>query len=254
MIDHVDIRVADRDASQRFYDTVLSVLGKERTDEGEYLDWGDFSIVADGQPVAKHLHIAFYAPSRAEVDAFWQTGVDAGYRSDGEPGERPQYSPGYYGGFLLDPDGNSIEAVHHGRLRPDGNIDHLWIRVADVAASIDFYDRVGRHAGFERVNDDPAFGHYRRGGLGGSFSILAGEPTESLHMAFPTDDDAAIQAFHRELVAAGYRDNGGPGERAVYHAGYYAAFVLDPDGTNVEAVHHGPHRRSVASVELSWDE
>jgi catechol 2,3-dioxygenase-like lactoylglutathione lyase family enzyme len=94
VIDHVDIRVSDRDASQRFYDTVLTVLGKERTDDPEYIDWGDFSIVADGQPVAKHLHIAFYAPSHELVDAFHRAGVEAGYTDDGAPGPRPQYREG----------------------------------------------------------------------------------------------------------------------------------------------------------------
>src|SRR4051812_49346254 len=94
MIDHVDIRVSDRGASQRFYDTVLSVLGKQRLDD----DWGDFSIIADGQPVARHLHIAFYAPSHELVDGFHRAGVEAGYPDDGAPGPRPQYRQDYYGG------------------------------------------------------------------------------------------------------------------------------------------------------------
>ena len=63
---------------------------------------------------------AFAAESRPEVDAFWRRGVDAGYTSDGEPGLRPQYHPNYYGGFLLDPDGNSVEALY----RDEGNIGH----------------------------------------------------------------------------------------------------------------------------------
>ena len=74
-------------------------------------------------------------PSRAHVDRFWQAGTAAGYESDGEPGPRPQYSDDYYGAFLLDPDGNSIEAVHHGSLRDGGDIDHIWIRVSDVEAA-----------------------------------------------------------------------------------------------------------------------
>ncbi len=125
MIDHVDIRVSDRNASQRFYDTVLTVLGQERTDYPEYTEWGDFSIVADGQPIAKHLHIAFYAPSHELVDAFHRAGVEAGYTDDGAPGLRPQYREDYYGGFLRDPDGNSVEAVCTGLERETGAIDHL---------------------------------------------------------------------------------------------------------------------------------
>ena len=71
-----------------------------------------------------------------------------------------------------------------------------------------------------------------------SFSyVLGDEPTEHVHIAFPAQDNAAVDEFHRVLVAAGYRDNGAPGERR-YHTGYYGAFVLDPDGNNVEAVCH----------------
>jgi catechol 2,3-dioxygenase-like lactoylglutathione lyase family enzyme len=65
----------------------------------------------------------------------------------------------------------------------------------------------------------------------------AGSPTENLHVAFEATDNATVDAFHRELTAAGYRDNGRPGERD-YHPGYYGAFVLDPDGNNAEVVNH----------------
>jgi len=57
-------------------------------------------------------------------------------------------------------------------------------------------------------------------------------------MAFPADDNAGVDAFHRAATAAGYRDNGAPGEREHYHPGYYGAFVLDPDGNNIEVVNH----------------
>jgi catechol 2,3-dioxygenase-like lactoylglutathione lyase family enzyme len=62
--------------------------------------------------------------------------------------------------------------------------------------------------------------------------------TEHVHLAFAAEDDATVDRFHRDATAAGYRDNGAPGERAVYHEGYYGAFVLDPDGNNVEVVNH----------------
>ena len=71
----------------------------------------------------------------------------------------------------------------------------------------------------------------------GSFSVVSGKPTENVHIAFPADDNATVDEFHRVAVAVGYRDNGAPGERE-YHAGYYAAFVLDPDGNNIEVVNH----------------
>ena len=183
------------------------------------------------------------APSTDVADAFWRAGTEAGYRDDGEPGPRPQYGPDYYGAFLLDPDGNSIEAVHHGNLRERGNVDHVWIRVADVTASKRFYETIAEHAGI-RLNDD-APERAQFAGASGSFSVVAGEHlevrpelTQNLHMAFPAADNATVDAFHAAATAAGYRDNGAPGERPQYHPGYYAAFVLDPDGNNVEVVSH----------------
>ena len=115
MFDHVTIRVADVGAAERFYDTVLAALGFGRSSDSAGLpEWDDFSLAAadDQSPVTRGLHVGFVAPSREAVDEFWRAGVAAGYRDDGEPGPRPQYSPDYYGGFLLDPDGNSAEAVH----------------------------------------------------------------------------------------------------------------------------------------------
>ena len=75
----------------------------------------------------------------------------------------------------------------------------------------------------------------------GSFSFVAGkETTQNVHLAFGVSDFDTVKRFHDTALAAGYRDNGAPGERPEYHAGYYAAYVLDPDGHNVEAVCHKP--------------
>jgi catechol 2,3-dioxygenase-like lactoylglutathione lyase family enzyme len=239
VFDHVDIRASNRPASERFYDLVLPVVGLEKGHSDEELaEWGDYSLVqatADS-PVTKHLHIAFFAPSRHVVDKFWQAGTDAGYRDDGAPGLRPEYSDDYYGAFLLDPDGNSIEAVTHGRAKPTGAIDHVWIRVADLPAARLFYETIAPHAGFRVGTDTPERVQFR--GESGSLSLLTGEPTEHLHLAFPAKRNETVDAFHRAATAAGYRDNGLPGERPVYHEGYYGAFVLDPDGNNVEVVNH----------------
>jgi catechol 2,3-dioxygenase-like lactoylglutathione lyase family enzyme len=73
------------------------------------------------------------------------------------------------------------------------------------------------------------------------------EPTERLHLAFQAKDHATVEQFYEAALAAGGEDNGPPGERH-YHRGYYAAYVLDPDGNNIEAVFHGPTRRSAPSV------
>jgi catechol 2,3-dioxygenase-like lactoylglutathione lyase family enzyme len=75
-------------------------------------------------------------------------------------------------------------------------------------------------------------------GRAATFSLVTGTPTLNAHVAFPADDDATVDAFHAAAVGAGYRDNGEPGERSLYHPGYYSAFVLDPDGNNVEVVNH----------------
>ena len=236
VFDHVGIRVSDREASERFYDTVLSVLGNERHDDEDYTEWGDYAIGTDG-PVTRNLHIGFYAPTHELVDAFHQAGLDAGYESAGEPGPRPQYTPEYYGAFLLDPDGNSIEAVHVAENRKLGQIDHLWLRTRDVAAAAAFYVVIAPVLGLE-IRTHSA-DHVQVAGEGGSFSFVTGdEPSQHVHIALTAPDDATVEAFHRAATEAGYRDNGGPGERAQYHRGYYGAFVLDPDGHNIEAVNH----------------
>ena len=238
MFDHVGIWVTNRLESERFYATVLRTLGLERSYSGDdYAEWDDFALGTDGEhAVTRGLHIAFVAPSHAHVDEFWRVGTEAGHRSDGAPGPRPQYGDDYYGAFLLDPDGNSAEAVHHGALRVGGGIDHLWIRVADVPAAKRFYETVASHAGFRLAMDTPE--RARFAGESGSFSVVAGAPAENVHLAFPVHDNATVAAFHRAATEAGYRDNGAPGERPVYHEGYYGAFVLDPDGNNVELVNH----------------
>ena len=115
MIDHVTIRVSDFEASKAFYTRVLAPLGFEPRADEMGTEWGDFSIASDEGAVAQNLHIAFAAKNREEVDAFHHAAMEAGYRDNGPPGERPIYHEGYYGAFVLDPDGNNVEAVFHDR-------------------------------------------------------------------------------------------------------------------------------------------
>jgi catechol 2,3-dioxygenase-like lactoylglutathione lyase family enzyme len=242
VFDHVTIRVSDRAASEQFYNTVFAALGIDETYRvGTFSEWYDFSLAAAEQPdaVTQRLHVAFVSPSREQVDMFWSAGTDAGYADDGPPGPRRQYRDDYYGAFLLDPDGNSAEAVYHGDLRRDGIIDHVWIRVTDLDAARRFYETIAPHAGLTVRHADPE--RVSIAGNSGSFSLLAGEATKNLHMAFPTEEDGRVQRFHAAAVDAGYRSNGEPAERPRYHPGYYAAYVFDPDGNNIEVVNH--HRR-----------
>ncbi|HJV60787.1 MAG TPA: VOC family protein [Albitalea sp.] len=130
---------------------------------------------------------------------------------------------------------------HTGRL-----IDHLHLRVSDLARSKAFYRAV-----FAALGKSEAFTE-----TASHFSIdelwvdQADGPVSRVHLAFQARDRAMVDAFHVAALAAGGRDNGGPGERH-YHPGYYAAFVFDPDGNNIEAVFHGPATRSAASVVIT---
>jgi catechol 2,3-dioxygenase-like lactoylglutathione lyase family enzyme len=241
MFDHVTIRAADRTRSHHFYETVLAPLERTMT---SFDEWNDFSIAQESaaRPATRGLHVAFGARSREEVAGFWRAGTRAGYTSAGEPGLRTQYHSRYYGAFLLDPDGNSVEAVHHGARRTGENfIDHLWVRVGDLDESRRFYTAIAPSLGLEIRERDERF-HVAKGDR--SFALVrGGTPTEGVHIAFPAATNDVVAAFHRDALAAGFRDSGPPGERS-YHPGYYAAFVLDPDGNTIEAVDHGARHDS----------
>ncbi len=225
--------------SERFYRTVLSTLGIEPSHVAdEVLAWDDFAIVAADERRAptRHLHIAFVAASREHVDEFWRAGLAAGYEDDGRPGERPQYRPDYYGAFLLDADGNSAEAVHHGDTRRGGHIDHLWIRVRDVDAARAFYRAVSRHTGLRegRRWDDGA--QFR--GAWATFSLVQdGTPaTEGLRMSFPAPDRETVECFHGAAIAAGARSQQAPAASGDRRGSFFTASVLDPDGAAVESI------------------
>ena len=130
-------------------------------------------------------------------------------------------------------------------------IDHTGFNVSDFEASKAFYLKALAPLGYgvslefegaagfgarQRAADDP----------GGDFWISAGEPqTPRTHMAFRAANENEVDEFHRAAIGAGGTGNGAPGERPHYHPGYYAAFVLDPDGYNIEAVFHGAPKKEV---------
>ena len=126
---------------------------------------------------------------------------------------------------------------HLGRL-----VDHVHLRVADLDRSKRFYRAVLAALGRELTwEGEHAFAADEL------FVSDDGEPTARLHLAFQAGERQTVHRFHDAALAAGGRDNGGPGERH-YHPGYYSAYALDPDGNNIEAVHHGEARRSAPSV------
>ena len=115
MIDHTSLSVSDVPKSKAFFEKALAPLGyKAMMDFGEAVGLGDTKPdfwIGKGTPVK--LHIAFAAPNRKAVKAFYDAAIAAGGRDNGAPGLRPQYHPNYYGAFVYDPDGNNIEAVCH---------------------------------------------------------------------------------------------------------------------------------------------
>jgi len=118
LIDHVHLRTRDLEASRRFYAAALGALGLaiQRSGDGFFQADELFVSPADPDTPPTHIHLAFQARDRETVDAFHAATLVAGGRDNGAPGERP-YHPGYYACFVLDPDGNNIEAVFHGPAR-----------------------------------------------------------------------------------------------------------------------------------------
>jgi len=139
------------------------------------------------------------------------------------------------------------QELHRGRL-----IDHLQLVVADLPASRRFYGALFDVLGIPIGGEGPDFFWADELFVSSADSRAAlGRLTGRHHLAFQARDRAMVDAWHAAGLAHGGRDNGRPGERP-YHPGYYAAFLLDPDGNNVEAVHHGPARRSADSVRITF--
>jgi catechol 2,3-dioxygenase-like lactoylglutathione lyase family enzyme len=127
---------------------------------------------------------------------------------------------------------------HRGRI-----IDHVHLRVRDLEASKRFYravlEALGKAQAIQESKD-----HFSADEL---WIDVGDAGSSNVHLAFRADDRQSVDSFHAAALAAGGTDNGAPGERN-YHPGYYAAFVLDPDGNNIEAVHHGAFVASAESV------
>lgn len=139
------------------------------------------------------------------------------------------------------------KTIYRGRL-----IDHIQLVVADLPASRRFYQAIFDALQMELSGEGDDYFWIDELFVSTADSDAAqGRLTGYHHLAFQARDRAMVEAFHRAGLAAGGKDNGGPGERA-YHPGYYGAFLIDPDGNNIEAVYHGPAQQSADVIEVSF--
>ena len=139
------------------------------------------------------------------------------------------------------------QELHRGRL-----IDHIQLVVADLAASRRVYEGIFGALGVPLGGEFPSAFWYDELFISTADSEAAqGKLTGRHHLAFQAADKAMVEAFHKAGLDAGGQDNGPPGMRP-YHPGYFAAFLLDPDGNNIEAVFHGDAKRSAPSVHITF--
>lgn len=139
------------------------------------------------------------------------------------------------------------QQLHRGRL-----IDHVQLVVRDLSASRAFYEAALGALNIPLGGADEGYFWMDELFVSSADSIAAqGHLTGRHHLAFQAQDRAMVEAFYQAALAHGGKDNGAPGERP-YHPGYYAAFVLDPDGNNIEAVYHGEAERSAQSVVITF--
>jgi catechol 2,3-dioxygenase-like lactoylglutathione lyase family enzyme len=144
-------------------------------------------------------------------------------------------------------DDMELHELHRGRL-----VDHIQLVVRDLEASRRFYEAIFKVLNIPVVGTEQGFFWADEFVVSSADSPAAlGKMTGRCHVAFQAKDEAIVDAFHKAGLANGGKDNGAPGERP-YHPGYFAAFVLDPDGNNIEAVYHGEHKRSAASVKIKF--
>ena len=140
-----------------------------------------------------------------------------------------------------------IHELHRGRL-----IDHIQLVVRDFAASKRFYSAVFNALGIPMGGEEPDFFWADELVITSKDSPAAqGKLTGPTHFAFQASSAEMVDRIYKAALAAGGKDNGAPGKRP-YHPGYYAAFVLDPDGNNIEAVYHGPAKKSAESVRITF--
>ena len=200
--------------------------------------WNEFLIAAADPTPTQHVHIAFGAPSRQLVDRAWQACVDAGYGTTVLPGATPVQAR-----LLRRVPARSRRQQRRGRphddVRPGNNVDHLWVGVRDLEASRRFYDLISRFTGIRPGRRWEAGVQYRGAWATCSFVGDGRRPPSGCTWHSPRRTAARLRSSTAPPRRRATRTTGA-GRAPEYHPGYYAAFVLAPDGTNVESVFHGP--------------
>src|ERR687892_1741062 len=146
MFDHITLRVADLALTSSALQALFDQVEIEQTTSTPSLSvWGNFALTQtdDEHPIARGVRIGFTAPTTAHVDRFAQVGVDLGFAADDSAAARPDHLAAYSAAFVTDAAGNSFGAVHRDGARPQGNVDHVAIRVSDVEASTAFFVTIG---------------------------------------------------------------------------------------------------------------
>jgi predicted lactoylglutathione lyase len=233
VFDYVTIGVADLATSTRFYDGALAALSLSRHAAGGFVEWGDLSIACN-RPLTENVLVGLAAPTEHAVDAFHAAALAAGGVGTSKPGRWHVVGP-EYAARVRDPDGVELEAL--ARPEAQSRIAYVVLGVTQLEASRRLYETVletlalGVHA---QDRDTVSFG-----GADSSLRFeAASSPTRALHVAFAAGSNDDVDGFWRAGIDAGFSSNGEPGERPAYHGGYYAAYLLDPHGNNVEAVCH----------------
>ncbi|MHC8509849.1 MAG: VOC family protein [Rhodospirillales bacterium] len=265
MFSHFTLGSNDMARSRRFYDAVMPPLGIGAIATAVHPDfsgygpggervspWVSLCRPFDGGAASpgNGFHIAFAAPDEAAVRAFHAAALANGGSDEGAPGLRPQYSEDYFGAYVRDPDGNKLQALHHGKGRsfgPGGDvISHITAPFDDPDAGLAFYGPVlavlgiARDAAMETPGEDYAF--TKDGAVKPCvfvqkpFNGAPARPGNGQHAAFAAKNRAHVDEFYETAVRLGAACEGPPGVRADYGADYYAAYVRDPAGLKIQAV------------------
>jgi len=265
MFSHITVGSSNMERSMAFYDAVMPAIGHGRLPlrndnfvgyglGGErVLPWLSFCKPYDGKSATcgNGFHIAWVAPNEASVNAFHAAAMANGGTDEGAPGDRPLYRSDYYAAYVRDPDGNKLQAVHYqdGRVMGAGGkvLSHVTLPFVDIKLGLAFYEPVFATIGVTRreLEESPGEDYaFSKGSVQlpvayvqRPFDGKLPAPGNGQHTAFMAESRAQVDAFYETAMRLGGTDEGKPGLRPEYTADYYGAYVRDPSGTKIQAVH-----------------